>query len=131
MFLLCWLPFAGVSSAEPVRCMAQVQYACDRERCDRTTEGFQHAQTFAYDTASGLLSACLWTNCYSAKSTVLPAHEGTETTFIGKLVAEHQPDLYPPLLVSLTVDKHGNFVAVWQYTGQGLTFVQGTCASAP
>lgn len=119
--------FATAQPGKILHCSPAVQYVCDRESCGRSTEGFQHAESFTYDPGSRVLSACLWTNCYSAKARRFESAAGKETTIVGLLPAEGRPKHYPPVLVSLTIDANRNFVAVWQYTGQGLTFDQGRC----
>lgn len=113
------------------------------------SEDFQHAESFAYDAKTTELSACLWTNCYSAKTKVFTAKAAGTLTAIGKLV----PVVHPknkPLIVSLTIktsetvgaagDKKASkdkktsedkkapaFTAIWGYGGDRLTFDMGSC----
>lgn len=115
------------AAAEELRCAPAVQYVCDAAECQRATEGFQHAESFAYDSASGILSACLWTSCYSAAAKVYGPSPDGETTIIGELIDENPSSQAPPRLVSLTIDAKRNFVAIWQYAGLGPTFDQGVC----
>ena len=115
--------------AETLNCTPAVQYLCSAERCERRTEGFQHAESFAFDAAARQLSACLWTTCYSGVATVYPGAGGGAATAIGFLPDEQGAEK-PPLLLSLTIDASRRFVAVWQYDGTGLTFDQGTCVPA-
>ena len=125
------LLFAAVSlaHAEALNCTPAIQYHCSAERCDRQTEGFQHAESFGFDTTTRQLSACLWTTCFSGSATVYPGGRGGAATAIGFLPDEQGAEK-PPLLLSLTIDASRRFVAVWQYDGAGLTFDQGTCVSA-
>lgn len=124
---------APLPAAEPVarRCVPSAQYDCSLERCDRVTEGFQHAESFAYDPATGLLSACLWTVCYAGPAREFRAPASDETTLVGLLTAEHDGENHPPLTVSLTIDARRRFVAIWRYAGEGLTFDQGVCEAEP
>ncbi len=46
---------------------------------------------------------------------------------MGQLTPDHSPEMYSPLLVSLTLNKQLNFTAVWQFSGNGLTLEQGQC----
>lgn len=103
--LLISLLFSPAGFAQEKRkfdCKADVRYECTADQCERITEDFQHAESFAYDAKTTELSACLWTNCYSAKTKVFTAKAAGTLTAIGKLV----PVVHPknkPLIVSLTI----------------------------
>ena len=126
--LLAAVPFAA-ASATPYRCTPSVQYACTVERCDRTTEGFQHAESFSYDPKRRRLGACLWTSCYEGGGQVFDGGPGSSRTVVGSLTADN-PAVTNPLVLSLTIDAQDRFVAVWQYDGAGLSFDQGRCTQA-
>jgi hypothetical protein len=120
-------------------CTPDAQYECTGGQCEKVTEGFQHAESFIYNTRTGMLSACLWTNCYAAKAAVLgsTASEAGTITAIGKLMPTAHPG-NEPVIVSLTIhssdnrdapDKKAvNFTAVWGYGNKGLTLDTGKCA---
>lgn len=103
--LLISLLFSPAGFAQEKRkfdCRADVKYECTADECERITEDFQHAESFAYDAKTTELSACLWTNCYSAKTKVFTAKAAATLTAIGKLT----PVVHPknkPLIVSLTI----------------------------
>lgn len=127
------------------RCTPDTQYECARGHCEKMTDGFQHAESFVYNTKTGLLSACLWTNCYAAKAAVFDGAASATTgtlTAIGKLMPTAHPG-NQPVIVSLTVDtggagepghrdttdkNAGEFTAVWGYGSYGLTLDMGQCA---
>jgi hypothetical protein len=125
------------------RCTPDTQYECAGSRCEKVNDGFQHAESFIYNTKTGVLSACLWTNCYAAKAAVFEdAALGTPATItaVGKL----EPAAHPgnaPIIVSLTIHSGDNsdnrsitdekavgFTAVWGYGSKGLTLDTGECA---
>jgi hypothetical protein len=123
-------PFAtGRAFATPYRCVPSVQYACSAEHCVRTTEGFQHAESFSFDPDRGVLGACLWTSCFEGTAQVFRGGDDGSFTVIAALKADGDMATSPRVL-SLTVDDKRRFVAVWQYEGTGLTFDQGVCADA-
>lgn len=113
--------------ATEYRCQPTVKHYCDAERCTTETEGFQHAESFFYNSDGPALGACLWTNCYGGTASRFVSADGGQTTVIGQLAPEHSPDMYSPLLVSLTIDKQMNFTAMWQYQGGAVTLDQGRC----
>ena len=144
--LLISLLFSPASFAQEKRkfdCRTDVKYECTADQCERMTEDFQHAESFAYDAKTTELSACLWTNCYSAKTKVFTAKAAGTMTAIGKL----HPVVHPknkPLIVSLTIKtsdmdggagdkkasedkKAATFTAIWGYGGDRLTFDMGKC----
>lgn len=114
------------SSAERYLCSPSVQYACSTEQCTRTTDGFQHAESFSFDPGRRTLGACLWTSCYEGDGTIYRGGGNRNLTVIGALKADSDT-VSSPLVLSLTIDDQSRFVAVWQYDGVGLTFDQGRC----
>jgi hypothetical protein len=116
-----------VTIAQNYDCTPVVQFSCSKDKCDKTTENFQHAEHFYYNKDSRKLSACLWTNCYSGTATVLEYKDSGEFTAIGKLKPDHSPNNYNPMIISITIGKQGNFNAIWGYGSQGLTFDMGKC----
>lgn len=116
-----------VAMAIEYRCQPSVKHYCAAERCTTETEGFQHAETFFYSSVDKTLAACLWTNCYGGKAERFVSADGEQTTVIGQLAPDHSPELYSPLLMSLTLDKQLAFTAIWQYAGGGVTLDHGTC----
>lgn len=121
------------------RCAPDTQYECAGGSCQKVTDGFQHAESFTFNGKTGVLSACLWTNCYAARAAVLGGTApGTGTiTAIGKLMPSAHPG-NEPIIVSLTIhasdnsdamDKKAlNFTAVWGYGSKGLILDMGECA---
>ena len=121
-------------------CTASVKYECTADQCERVTEDFQHEESFLYNAKTSELSACLWTNCYSAKTKAFTVKAGGAITAIGRLV----PVVHPknkPLVVSLTIktsemesgadEKKAPFTAIWNYGGDRLTFDMGECVLKP
>ncbi len=113
-------------------CRPDIKYECTVDQCEKIVSDFQHAEWFAYSTATGELSACLWTNCYAAKATVFRDPASGDLTAMGKLMPTAHPG-NEPIIVSLTIDTGnnddaGNFTAVWGYRNEGLTFDMGKCA---
>ncbi|SDA28956.1 hypothetical protein SAMN05216315_14022 [Nitrosospira sp. Nsp18] len=113
-------------------CRPDIKYECTIDQCEKIVSDFQHAEWFAYSTATGELSACLWTNCYAAKATVFRDPASGNLTAIGKLIPTAHPG-NEPIIVSLTIDSGNNddtrnFTAVWGYRNEGLTFDMGKCA---
>jgi hypothetical protein len=146
--LLISMLFSPTGFAQEKRefdCKPEVKYECTAEQCERVIEEFeqaQHPQSFSYNAKTNELSACLWTNCYSAKTRLFQAKTGGVLTAIGKLT----PVVHPkniPLIVSLTIktghkenqDDHPGdnkifaFTAVWGYAGDRLTFDMGSCTA--
>lgn len=117
----------SLRAMDSVDCQASFQYVCTGTACERAEGDVSHAEQFSYDRKTGLLTACIWTGCYSGKPRVLVAPESGDTTLIGQLISDN-PSMRPSKrLVSLTIDARRDFVAVWSYAGSGLTFDQGTC----
>lgn len=148
LLLISLLLSAPASFAQEKRefdCTPEVKYECTAEQCERTTDDFEHAESFAYNGKTNELSACLWTNCYSAKTKLFKAKTGGALTAIGKLT----PVVHPknkPLIVSLTIKtdykdkdkdkddgvgdkKAAAFTAIWGYAGDRLTFDMGSCTA--
>lgn len=114
--------------AQEYRCQPAVKHYCNAESCATETEGFQHAESFFYNSEGPALGACLWTNCYSGKANRFISSDSEQTTIIGQLAPDHSPDMYPPMLISLTMDSKMAFTAIWQFSGESLTIDQGKCA---
>lgn len=121
-------------------CRASVKYECTADQCERVTEDFQHEESFLYNAKTSELSACLWTNCYSAKTKAFTVKAAGAITAIGRLI----PVVHPknkPLVVSLTIktsemeggvdEKKAPFTAIWGYGGDRLTFDMGECVFKP
>lgn len=121
-------------------CRTGVKYECTADQCERVTEDFQHQESFLYNAKTGELSACLWTNCYSAKTKAFTVKAGGAITAIGRLI----PVVHPknkPLVVSLTIktsemegdadEKKAPFTAIWNYGGDRLTLDMGECVLKP
>lgn len=137
LFALLLSPARG--SSEEYReyyCIPDTQHECARGQCKKITDGFQHAESFAYNTKTSELSACLWTNCYAATVAILKNAVAGTIMATGKL----KPTAHPgsePVIVSLTIQSHddrditgkkaGDFNAVWGYGDKGLTLDMGKC----
>lgn len=121
------LACSSVVVATEYRCQPAVKNYCSIEGCTTETEGFQHAEVFIYNSDGPALGACLWTNCYTGKASQFISTDGEQTTVVGQLEPEHSPEMYSPMLVSLTVDKQLGFTAIWQYSGKGVTLDHGKC----
>lgn len=113
--------------ADSYRCKPVTKHICTSNVCLTETEGFQHAEVFFYNADGSTLGACLWTNCYDGKAHQFVSADGEQTTMVGQLLPEHSPEMYAPLLVSLTIDKQLAFTAIWQYSGSGGTIDHGKC----
>ncbi len=132
---------AGVAQeSREYRCTPDIKYECTRDRCEKITSDFQQAESFAYDVETSQLSACLWTNCYAARATVLKDIASGTITAIGRLMPSAHPG-NEPIIVSLTIGtaerrhngdatakKTADFTAIWGYGGKGLTFDMGRCS---
>jgi hypothetical protein len=112
-------------------CKPDIKYECTADQCEKIISDFQQAESFAYNTKTDVLSACLWTNCYADRATVFTdATSGTLTIIASLIPAAHPGN--EPILVSLTIDTRDtyatpDFTAVWGYRGKGLTFDMGKC----
>jgi hypothetical protein len=115
---------ASGAQARIHRCRPTIKYECAAQRCVRVTEGFQHAESFAWDDRTGRLTACLWSRCYQGSPKPLRDPSGT-VTLAGPLSAE--PPGQPPIFVSVTIGADGKFTAVWEQRSDGLVFDVGTC----
>lgn len=121
-------------------CRTSVKYECTADQCERVTEDFQHQESFLYNAKTGELSACLWTNCYSAKTKAFTVKAGGAITAIGRLIQVVHPK-NKTLVVSLTIktsemeggadEKKVPFTAIWNYGGDRLTFDMGECGLKP
>jgi hypothetical protein len=139
---------AGAGAAEDhreYRCTPDVKYECDVEGCEKAAREFQDAESFTYNSGSGEISACLWTNCYAGVATLFGDASSGTTTAIARL----KPSAHPgnePITLSLTMDGVGMesraarakrdksdkreespFTAVWGYGSNRLTFDMGRC----
>ncbi|MDN5752231.1 MAG: hypothetical protein L0H15_02985 [Nitrosospira sp.] len=139
-------PTAGFAQEyKEYHCVPDIQYECAGGRCEKIADGFRHVESFVYNAKTGMLSACLWTNCYAAAAAVFNdmASEAAGTiTAIGKLTPTAHPG-NEPIIVSLTVDTRDagepghrdatdkntvGFTVVWGYGSKGLTLDMGRCA---
>ncbi len=137
LFVLLWSPALGFAQEyQEYHCTPDTQYECASGRCEKISGGFQHAESFVYNTKTSELSACLWTNCYGATAAVFKDAAAGTLTAIGKL----KPAAHPgnePVIVSLTIRSNSNrdttgkeasdFTAIWGYGGKGLTLDMGKC----
>ncbi len=103
-------------------------------------DGFQHAESFAYQPKKRALSACLWTNCYAGNATVFAGAKPGTFTVMGRLLPAAHPG-NEPVVVTLTIktanasnkaepldtlDKDAAcFTAVWGYGSEGLAVDMG------
>ena len=117
--------FPTMSIAQQYDCTPNIKYECSKDKCERITEDFQHAEGFTYDKKKAKLSACLWTNCYSGKASAFEDKASKNLTVIGRLTPSHTGN--EPITASLTIDSTGNFTAIWNYGSEGLTFDMGKC----
>lgn len=124
--LLAAFPLAA-TSADNLVCRPSSKHHCDADGCARETEGFQHAEVFYYHHEAKVLTACLWTNCYSDTVSVFVAPDKTQTSLVGWLPPDHSPDMYPPMLITMTIDSEHRFTASWQHQGNGITLDHGIC----
>ena len=120
--------FAGPAFADSFACKPSAKNDCSIAGCTLETEGFQHAEAFYYNNDGPAIGACLWTVCYTGKANRFLSSDGKQTTLIGQLDAEHSPQMYPPLLVSITIDQQLRFSAIWHFSGESLTIDHGVCA---
>lgn len=122
--------FFSVSAfADSFVCKPSAKIDCSIAGCTLETEGFQHAEAFYYNNQDPAIGACLWTVCYTGKANRYLSSDGKQTTLIGQLDAEHSPQMYPPLLVSITIDQQLRFSAIWRYSGESLTIDHGACTA--
>jgi len=143
LMLLCMLlpgpaaVFAG--DYKEYRCTPDVKYECTRNQCEKTADDFQQAESFGFNSKTGELSACLWTNCYAARAAVFRDTASETFTAMARLVPKAHPG-NEPIIVSLTVDagdpglirdtmdrKTRSFTAVWGYGSKGLSLDMGRC----
>jgi hypothetical protein len=144
---------AGVAEEHwEYRCTPDVKYECGAEGCEKAAREFQDAESFTYNSRSGEISACLWTNCYAGLATLFRDASSRTMTAIARL----KPSAHPgnePVILSLTVDDGGMesggaaakkdkseekdggeespFTAVWGYGSNRLTFDMGRCVLRP
>jgi hypothetical protein len=104
-------------------CKPEVKYECSPQGCSRQTEGFAHAESYRYDAARGVLTACLWSGCFEGKA--------RRTGQQGLLVVTG--DLKGPkgerFSFSLTQTPDGGFSAVW-HDASAPVLSMGTCLPA-
>jgi hypothetical protein len=130
---------AGISE---YRCTPDIKHECSAAGCETMNDGFQHAESFAYQPKKRELSACLWTNCYAGDATVFAGAKPGTFTVMGRLLPAAHPG-NEPVIVTLTI-KTGNtsnkaepldtldkdaarFTAVWGYGSEGLAVDMGKC----
>jgi hypothetical protein len=147
---------AGAAEAHrEYRCMPEVKYECSAEGCEKGGREFQDVESFTYNSRSGEISACLWTNCYAGIATLFrDASSGTMTAIARLKPSAHQGN--ESITLSLTMndgsmegrgvaakkDESGEkdegekrekreespFTAVWGYGSSRLTFDMGRCS---
>lgn len=130
MRLLLVVTLLGVTGsvfADSYDCLPRIKYECNEQKCERITEGFQHAESFSFDAKRSEISACLWTACYSGKATTFRNPSSGELTAIS--LAKPEYSMAKPIVISITIDKGKNFTAIWSYGGRGLTFDVGKCSA--
>lgn len=115
---------APAAGARVHRCRPTVKYECAEQRCVRVTEGFQHAESFAWDDRTGKLSACLWSRCYQGSAR--PRRDASGALSLAASLAS-EPAGLQPLQLSLTIGADGKFTAVWEHRSDGLVFDIGRC----
>ena len=133
LLFVTWPPLAFASEEKEYRCVPEVKYECGLDRCERMGSDFQHAESFSYNPETGVLSACLWTNCYATRATAVLSENSSSITAIGKL----EPRIHggnDPVVISLTIDnnmdgsgRNPRFTAAWGYRSNGLTLDFGEC----
>lgn len=125
----CLLCVAQITeaNANDLVCRPSSKNFCAAEGCTLETEGFQHAEVFYFHDDAKVLTACLWTNCYSGQAFVHLGPASSEKSVFGILQPDHSPEMYSPMLVTLTVDSDNHFTASWQHSGKGLTLDHGIC----
>ncbi|MEO9061784.1 MAG: hypothetical protein ABI270_07050 [Nitrosospira sp.] len=121
------------------RCTPDVKYECTRNQCEKTADDFQQVESFGFNSKTGELSACLWTNCYAAGATVFRNATSARFIAMGRLMPKAHPG-NEPVIVSLTIDAGDprpirdtmdkelrSFTAVWGYGRKGLSLDMGRC----
>jgi hypothetical protein len=131
---------AATPGVSEYRCTPDIKHECSAAGCETMNNGFQHAESFAYQPQKRQLSACLWTNCYEGSATVFADAKPGTFTAMGRLPPVAHPG-NEPVIVTLTI-KTGNtskkaeplagdavrFTAVWGYESEGLAIEMGKCA---
>lgn len=125
--LLGLMAVTVTAQAAEYRCQPSVKHHCSNDGCASETEGFQHAEQFFYNSDGPALGACLWTVCYAGKAQRFVTADGTVTTVVGQLDPEHSPELYTPMLITLTLDGDHQFTATWQHEGSTVIVTHGHC----
>lgn len=133
--LLALLGLAAAGQAAEYRCQGSIKHHCSSDGCVSEAEGFQHAEQFFYHSDGPALGACLWTVCYSGTAqrfavTDVAADDG-QTVIVGQLTPEHSPDLYAPMLITLTLAANRQFTATWQHQGGAVVVTHGHCEQLP
>lgn len=121
------LLFTMAAAADEYRCQPAIKHYCSATSCVTETDGFQHAEIFFYNSDGPTLGACLWTNCYFGAASQFTSADDEQTTVMGQLQPDHSPEMYPPILISLTLSRQLDFTAIWHYSGATITLDHGKC----
>ncbi|MFZ5843616.1 MAG: hypothetical protein ACOY3E_12050 [Pseudomonadota bacterium] len=125
------LALAAAGQAAEYRCQGRIKQHCSSDGCVSETEGFQHAEQFFYHSDGPALGACLWTVCYSGMAQRHVAADDGQTVIVGQLTPEHSPELYAPMLITLTLAANRQFTATWQHQGGAVVVTHGQCEPLP
>ena len=121
------LGLAAAAQAAEYRCQGRIKHHCSSDGCVSETEGFQHAEQFFYHSDGPALGACLWTVCYSGMTQQHVAADDGQTVIVGQLTPEHSPELYAPMLITLTLAANRQFTATGQHQGGAVVVTHGQC----
>jgi len=122
--LLC-LYGPTLCAAQAYDCRPSAKYECTAQRCEAADAGFEHAESFSLDRSTGMLSACLWTNCYEGKAAVVADRKAASFTAVARLKPAHPGN--DPLVVVLSVNAQNAFTAAWGLDGGSVTLDWGRC----
>lgn len=129
--------FAG--NDKEYRSTPEVKYECARNQCKKTTDDFRQVESFGFNSKTGELSACLWTNRYAAGAAIFRDTASATFTAMGRLLPKVLPG-NDPIIVSLTIDagdtgpirdtmdmEMRSFTAIWGHGSKGLNLDMERC----
>jgi len=117
------------ANAARLECQPVLQQECTSADGCRATDdtGYRQAERYTLDTTRQRLEACLFTQCYSGRTTAQRAADGSHN-YTARLVPTHPGSAHTPLFVIFTLDARSqDFNAVRDPDGAGMIVSFGAC----
>lgn len=116
--------FAVDARGKSLDCITEQKYQCDRNGCRGADPGFVEAERYRLEESGKLITACLWSACYSG-ATADWSQTDRQAAGTARLTRENGDGV---LLLTFTLSTDDRFSAAYSTGGEELSVAFGRCS---